>query len=150
MRGPVELARVQTPFEGWPVEQHTAREAFVAVLAKAGATLPRRDAVDRRVTEMVRSGKPTHGNGIITDPDQVGGYPNYSFSPADVPADTDNDGMPDAWETQHRFDPNNASDTALDADNDGYTNVEEWLNGTDPRQRIDYRNFDHNVDTISG
>lgn len=150
MMGPAELGRVQTPFEGWPVNQQTAREAYEAVLAKGGATLPRRDAVDRRVVAMVRSGTPSHGNGIITDPAQVGGFPALTFSAADVPVDTDGDGMPDAWEARYGFNPNEASDGAQDADNDGYTNIEEFLNGTDPRVFIDYRNLDNNIDTISG
>jgi hypothetical protein len=41
--------------------------------------------------------------------------------------DTDNDGMPDAWETLHGFDPKVADDSG-DADGDGYTNLEEYLN----------------------
>jgi hypothetical protein len=35
------------------------------------------------------------------------------------------------------------------APGDGYTNVEEYLNGIDPRQNIDYTNLGNNVDTIS-
>ena len=149
MRGPVELARVNTPFEGWPVNQQTAQQAYDAVLAKGGATLPKRDAVDRRVVEIVRSGKP-EGDGIINDPKEVGGFPELGFDPAAVPADGDGDGMPDAWEREHGLDPANAADGPLDGDEDGYTNVEEWLNGTDPREFVDYRNLEHNVDTISG
>jgi hypothetical protein len=145
-----ELARVNTPFEGWPVNQQTAPEAFEEVLAKAGATLPRRDAVDRRVIEMVRTGKVTEGDGIVSDPEQVGGYPNYSFSADEVPADSDHDGMPDEWEQSHGLNPNDASDGPTDRDKDGYTNVEEFLNGTDPLQFIDYTNLGNNVDTISG
>lgn len=150
MLGMAELGRVTTPFEGWPVWQHTAREAYEAVLAQGGATRPRRDAVDARVVEMVRTGKPAYGDGLLTHPDQVGGYPNYAFAASDVPADTDGDGMPDAWERQHGFNPGDASDGALDADRDFYTNVEEFLNGTDPRVYVDYRDFDNNVDTLSG
>lgn len=149
MRGPEELARVNTPFEGWPVNQETASEAFKGVLAKAGATLPRRDAVDTRVTEMVRTGEVTTENGIVNNPHEVGGYPNYSFSPEEVPADTDHDGMPDEWEEQHQFNPGQATDGSADTDGDGYTNVEEYLNGTDPRQTIDYTNLGNNVDNIS-
>ena len=37
-----------------------------------------------------------------------------------------------------------------DSDKDGYTNVEEYLNGTNPKESIDYRNLGNNVDTISG
>ncbi|MBN2130263.1 MAG: hypothetical protein JW741_12245, partial [Sedimentisphaerales bacterium] len=75
MRGPEEIARVNTPFEGWPVNQETAMEAFETVLAKAGATLPRRDAVDKRVTNMVRTGEVITEAGIVSDPKEVGGYP---------------------------------------------------------------------------
>jgi hypothetical protein len=149
MQGPEETSRVHTPFEGWPVCQETAPEAFRSVLAKAGATLPRRDAVDARVTETVRTGKVTTGNGIINDPREVGGYPTYSFAPGDVPPDTDHDGMPDEWEKKHELNPAEASDGSGDLDQDGYTNVEEYLNGTNPREKIDYRNLGHNIDTIS-
>jgi hypothetical protein len=99
---------------------------------------------------MVRTGKPTVRNGIINTPEEVGGYPNLTFDPAKVPVDTDNDGMPDDWEKEHKLDASNPADGSLDADNDGYTNVEEFLNGTHPREKLDYRNLANNVDTISG
>ena len=145
-----QLARVNTPFEGWPVAPHqTAEGAFESVLAKAGATLPKRDAVDTRVTEMVRTGKPSTETGIIKDISEVGGYPTLTYDPAEVPVDSDGDGMPDEWETAHGLDPNSGADGAMDTDGDGYTNVEEYLNGTDPQEKIDYRNLGNNVDTIS-
>lgn len=150
VRRPEELARVNTPFEGWPVSPHqTAEEAFESVLAKAGATLPKRDAVDKRVTEMVRSGKPMTATGIIREISEVGGYPDLTFNVADVPVDTDGDGMPDEWEIKHKLDPKNPADGAMDSDGDGYTNVEEYLNGTDPNEKINYRNLGNNIDTIS-
>jgi uncharacterized protein (DUF1800 family) len=49
--------------------------------------------------------------------------------------DSDNDGMPDAWEDTHGFNKNSAADAALDADNDGLNNRDEFLAGTDPRNR---------------
>ncbi len=144
------LARVHTPFEGWPVAPHQpAGDVFGSVLEKAGATLPKRDAVDTRVTEMVRTGKPMTATGIIKDVAEVGGYPTLSFDPAKVPADTDGDGMPDEWETKNGLDPKNGKDGASDADGDGYTNVEEYLNGTNPQQNINYRNLGNNIDTVS-
>ena len=150
MRGPANLARVNTPFEGWPVAPHqTAEIAFESVLSKAGATLPKRDAVDTRVTEMVRTGKPMTSTGIIKDIAEVGGYPTLTFKPAQVPIDTDGDGMPDEWEIIYKLDPKNPKDGAMDADGDGYTNVEEYLNGTNPLEKINYRNLGNNVDTIS-
>jgi pectate lyase len=150
MRGPENLARVNSPFEAWPIRQETAVEAYKAVLAKAGATLPRRDAVDRRVIAIVSSGKPSVRNGIINDPKEVGGYPDYTFSPNEVLADQDGDAIPDAWETARGLAPHDATDAAADPDRDGYTNVEEFLNGTDPREFIDYTKLELNVDTISG
>ncbi len=149
MRGPEEIARVNTPFEGWPVNQETAMDAFESVLAKAGATLPRRDAVDKRVTNTVRTGEFITENGIVNDPKEVGGYPDYSFTPDEVPADADHDGMPDEWEKKYNLNPEQVSDGSADADGDGYTNVEEYLNGTNPREKVDYTNLGNNVDTIS-
>lgn len=149
MRGPEEIARVNTPFEGWPVPQQTALEAFETVLAKAGATLPKRDSVDARVIESVRTGKFATETGIIKTPDEVGGFPEYKFDPKDVPVDTDSDGMPDEYETKHNLNPNDPADGAVDTDKDGYTNVEEYLNGTSASEYVDYSNLDNNVCPIS-
>lgn len=147
--GTIDMARVNSPFEGWPVYYRTAMEAYEEVLAKSGATLPRRDAVDKRVIEMVKSGKVTYGDGIISDPDQVGGYPDYSFSKDEVLSDSDHDGMADAWEAKYKLDPKNSADGSSDLDGDGYTNVEEYINGTDPTEKIDYIDLANNVDTVS-
>ncbi|WP_316767159.1 polysaccharide lyase [Pedobacter frigiditerrae] len=150
MRGPEKLARVNTAFEGWPVSPHqTADVAYESVLAKAGATLPKRDAVDVRVTEMVRTGKPLTTTGIIKDIAEVGGYPTLKYDAAKLLVDSDGDGMPDAWEVKNNLNPKDAKDGALDTDGDGYTNVEEYLNGTNPKEKINYRNLGNNVDTIS-
>jgi hypothetical protein len=68
--------------------------------------------------------------GIITDIRQVGGYPEYRGMPYQ---DSDNDGLPDGWETQHGLNPRDASDASGDLNGDGYTNVEDFINGLDPR-----------------
>jgi uncharacterized protein (DUF1800 family) len=47
--------------------------------------------------------------------------------------DGDSDGMPDAWETTHTFNPGSASDATQDADSDGLSNLREYLSGTNPR-----------------
>lgn len=46
--------------------------------------------------------------------------------------DLDGDGLPNAWETDHGFDPRNPSDAAEDPDGDGLSNLGEFGVGTDP------------------
>jgi predicted neuraminidase/pectate lyase len=104
-----------------PVTQ-TAKEAYDRVLAESGASKSR-DAADDRMVSNVKEGK---GN-LIDSPDQVGGWPELKGGPA--PVDTDQDGMPDDWETAHNLDPKDPEDRNDDADRNGYTNLEERLNG---------------------
>jgi hypothetical protein len=137
--------RRDTPFPMNPLTIEPAERAYETVLANAGATLPRRDAVDARIVREVRSGEVTYaaGKGIITDVSQVGGYPEYKGEPY---ADGDKDGLPDAWETEYGLNSHDAADNTTDLDGDGYTNVEELINGTDPRQKVDYRDLKNNMD----
>ena len=60
-------------------------------------------------------------------------YPENSF----YSQDSDNDGMPDAWETKYGLDPTDASDASSDRDNDGVTALNEFLAGTVPQGSID-------------
>jgi hypothetical protein len=108
------------------VPLQTAKEAYESVLAHAGATLPKRDAVDRRIVEQVRKGTalPETKQGIIKDVKQVGGYPEYWGEPV---KDADGDGMPDDWEKANGLDPRNPADAAASRA-DGYTNLECYLN----------------------
>ena len=43
-----------------------------------------------------------------------------------IPQDSDDDGMPNSWESQYGFNPN-VADHNEDHDFDGYTNIEEYL-----------------------
>lgn len=45
--------------------------------------------------------------------------------------DVDRDGLPDAWEMEHRLDPT-ADDRASDFDGDGFSNLEEFWGNTSP------------------
>ncbi len=116
-----EEFRALDPFDVHPVTATDAAAAFEHVVETAGATLPRRDAVDRRIAAEVRSGS----GRIIDSPDDVGGYPPLASGAP--PVDTDHDGMPDDWETERELNPRDAADAAKDRDGDGYTNVEEYL-----------------------
>lgn len=51
--------------------------------------------------------------------------------------DSDGDGMPEWWEALYLLDPHNADDALLDSDGDGATNLEEYQNGTNPRDPTD-------------
>lgn len=140
--GSEKLVRAPAAFPAAAVATHSAAEAYELVLAHGGASLPRRDPVDVRVLESVRTGKPTFKNGILDTPADVGGWPEYKA--AEAAPDADRDGMPDAWEKRHGLNPNDPTDAARDADKDGYTNLEEFLNGTDPTQFVDYTKPENN------
>lgn len=172
----VALGRIKTdiphPHARLPIRP--AREAYEFVLANAGATLPKRDPVDLRIIESVRTGKATAQpgpdiraqlaqppytdehisgqielikKGIITHPSQVGGYPSYTGTPY---LDTDHDGLPDAWENAHGLNPRDAADAVEDSNGDGYTNIEDFINGLDPRApKKDWRDLKHNIDPLA-
>jgi hypothetical protein len=143
----LRAVRVEKPFPMAAVPIQPAREAYEAVLAHAGATRPKRDAVDRRIVEQVRTGTVTYqaGKGIITDVKQVGGYPEYRGEPA---KDSDRDGMPDQWETRYGLNPNDPSDAAGDCNGDGYTNIEKYINGLDPTKKVNWKDPQNNVDPL--
>jgi hypothetical protein len=128
-----------------PITILSAEEARKYVLANAGATLPKRDAVDARIVKQVTTGKieiapnvklpetqfkhrrmpiDSYKIGIITDPSQVGGYPEYKGTPY---TDSDNDGIPDAYEAKNGLNAKDASDAGKITKN-GYSNIENYLN----------------------
>jgi len=142
-----KAARVDKPFPMAPLRIQPAKEAYELVLAGAGDTLPVRDAVDKRIVEEVRTGKVTFQDGIIIDPQQVGGWPEYKSAP--VPKSSVGDGIPDAWKIAHGLDPNDPNvASAPSRCKDGYTNIEEYLNGTNPDVFVDYKDPNNNVNTL--
>lgn len=127
--------RVDTPYVVAPVNTDDAETAFTRVLAGAGASL-HRDSVDARIIEEIRTGTAHYGRsyggggkGIIDSPKDVGGWPDLRSAPA--PLDTDQDGMPDIWETEHGLDPTDPTDGPKDR-GDGYTQLEGYLNALAP------------------
>jgi pectate lyase len=125
--------RAQTPWPAPAVTATTMTTAYASqVVAGAGATRPFRDSVDQKMASDYASG--------------TGGYRQNAKYPADfptyqnlaAPADSDNDGMPNTWESSNGLNPS-VDDSASDKDGDGYTNIEAYLN---------YLAADANVDVV--
>lgn len=142
-----------------PITTMSAQKAYTQVLAQAGATLPRRDAVDQRIVAEVISGmgkiidspserllspegriyltRPDYTRHGIIDPIDDDGWPILERGTPYL--DVDHDGMADEWERRYfgnldRGHPDNSG--RFDADDDGYTDLEEFLNGTDPKSAV--------------
>lgn len=101
-----------------PVTTNTPFEAYERVLARAGC-FPR-DTVTQRMIHDTRQGTGEWGR---HDPaDLMAG-----LTPVPPPTDSDDDGMPDDWETAHGLDP--AQDDSSRLTPSGYTAIEEFVNG---------------------
>ena len=118
------------PFPAGFISTEPAAVAYERVLAEAGAHP--RDEVDARVAEDVLFGR----GRIIDSQEQVGGWPMMRSEA--LPADSNGDSVPDWWHVKYGFDPTKELDLNGDLDCDGYTNIEEYLNGTDPDQYVDW------------
>jgi hypothetical protein len=88
----------------------------------------------------------SYKKGIITNPNQVGGYPEYKGK---AYKDSDSDGIPDTWETKYGLNPKDASDANKDLNGDGYTNLEKYFNGIDPTKKTDWTKAENNTDTLA-
>ncbi|MDE3067798.1 MAG: polysaccharide lyase [Verrucomicrobiota bacterium] len=167
LRQIIAQVRVDKPFPMPPVRIQSAQVAYESVLAKAGDTLPRRDAVDQRIIQEVRTGKvwsegreftPPHrkglpkndigiaGNGIITDISQVGGYPEYEGEAA---KDLRTDGIPLWWKIKYHLNTNDVALASEDLKGDGYTVMDKYLDGLDPNRKIDWGDPHSNVNTLT-
>ena len=129
--------KMDAPAPTGDVTTHSAAEAFRKVLAYSGASLYR-DEIDARYMEEAKTGTAkykgsiTKSPGIIDKVSDINGYTEANFGKGSRPADfdTDNDGIPDAWETANGLNPNDATD-ALTYSLDSkayYTNLEVYAN----------------------
>jgi len=167
VRNLMAQVRVDKPFPMPPMIITSAKEAYNAALKGAGATLPKRDAVDERVVGEVKTGKVWSegkeftpppmkglaknnvgkaGNGIITDISQVGGYPEYKGEPI---KDLGVDGIQLSWKKKYSLDVNAVSLAQKDLQGDGYTVMDKYLAGLDPTKKIDWSDPKSNVNTLS-
>jgi hypothetical protein len=88
--------------------------------------------IDTRIIKEVRNGSFTHTGskdglkGIIDSQNDAGGYPTMTGGAA--PSDSDHDGIPDTWESEHGLNPNSADDrNGTTHSAEGYTNLEMYL-----------------------
>ena len=126
----------------------SAKEAYAKVMEFAGAslyhgkdgsTVLQHDAIDTEILEGVKNqtGKillnnaESHDeNGVRFDQAYLNSRPQIDVNDRSSEwyrPDTDQDGMPDAWETAHGLDPNDPEDRNKTAPS-GYTWIEEYLN----------------------
>ncbi|MBP1614477.1 MAG: polysaccharide lyase family 1, candidate pectate lyase [Bacteroidetes bacterium] len=166
--GYTENMRWNEPFPMPSLTIMPAKDAYKFVIKNAGATIPSRDIVDQRIIEEVETGKAyykegldpnsfyqfehrrlpndSYKKGVITEIEQMGGYPEYKGTPY---VDTDKDGMPDAWEKANGLNPNDSSDANKDCTGDGYTNIEKYINGISTKKKVDWTNLKNNDDTLA-
>lgn len=179
----IALMRSNEPFVMPPMTILPKEQTFDYVLDHVGATLPKRDIVDERIINEVRTGEvyyvkklpkknpygdlwglapksqaadgtfkyrrlgnDSYKKGIITDPAQMGGYPEYKGKPY---KDSDGDGMPDDWELAHGLNPNDPTDANKDCTGDGYTNIEKYINGISTTVKTDWTDLRNNHDTLT-
>ena len=119
--------RQAAPYEYPVLEKWVARDLIEKLLPNVGASLPYRDLADcYMIDEVLSFGK--KGNLITNENELPIGVPtSWSWFKGEKPADTDGDGMPDAWETSHGTDP--AKDDAMTIAENGYANIENYING---------------------
>lgn len=135
--------KMNSPIEAGYVTTHTAEKAYEKVLAYSGASL-KRDACDLRYVEEAKEGKTTFTGPVskragildlINDPSKTAdptlpSYPELATETRPAGFDTDNDGIPDEWETANGLNPNDPADAkTMTLDSKGYyTNLEVYAN----------------------
>jgi alpha-tubulin suppressor-like RCC1 family protein len=89
----------------------------------------------------------SYAGDIDADGDGLTAWEENLLGTDDNNADSDNDGMPDAWEYSHGLNPI-VNDANNDLDGDGTTNLQEYQAGTDPNDY--YNNQAPNLIIVSG
>ncbi|WP_281299409.1 T9SS type A sorting domain-containing protein [Flavobacterium limnophilum] len=128
---------VTTPFFPSYVTTQSAANAYKIVLSDVGCTQPQFDDHDiRMVNETLTgtysvTGSVTGKKGFPDNEADAGGYENYPVINRDASWDSDNDGLPNWWETIKGSNVNSGSgdfsDSNADTNLDGYTNLDDYL-----------------------
>lgn len=120
--------RQSTPYDYPELDVWPGNTLVDNLLPIVGASLPYRDITDAyMVNEVLSFGK--KGNLITSEKDLPYGTPDtWKVFAGTKRADSDNDGIPDDWETANGLNPNDKSDAMKIAAN-GYANIENYVNG---------------------
>jgi len=130
-----DITAIQTAPYDYPMKNTTvtAQTAYNNIIAKAGASYPRRDQVDQlMISDLMSKGTTATYVYVQTDLTTQFGFTNGGAGHvygAPAPLDTDNDGMPDAWETANGLNPNVFDALAVSTTYAPYLNIEVYING---------------------
>ncbi|MES2574762.1 MAG: GDSL-type esterase/lipase family protein [Bacteroidota bacterium] len=125
---------LSTPYD-YPMKNTTltAQDAFDKAVLSVGASYPRRDQVDNLMISDLMS-KGTTATYLYVQKDLTdkfgfinGGAGHVYGAPA--PLDTDNDGMPDAWEDTNGLNKNVFDGLTVSTTHAPYLNIEVYING---------------------
>ncbi len=129
-----DITAIQPTSYDYPMKNPTltAQGAFDQIVSAVGASYPRRDQVDQLMISDLSS-KGTAATYVYVQSDLTaqfgftnGGAGHVYGAPA--PLDTDNDGMPDAWETANGLNPNLADALSVSTTHSPYLNIEVYIN----------------------
>lgn len=122
------LAEITNAPKAFPVitDLMTAEDALKWMIDSVGPSLPARDEVDQYLIDELTSYGTGGTTGGISDETTLPHKGTGFISPGNKPKDSDNDGIPDEWETANGLNPNNASDAVAIAAN-GYLNIENYV-----------------------
>lgn len=112
-----ELLEAEIDMGEYSFNKISAEEAYDYILANAGATLPKRDAVDARIINDVKNGT----GRLVNNASEVGGL-------IPVKSETRVFTIPDEWLSTNGLDGKNETDIIESGDFSGYTVIEAYVN----------------------
>ena len=130
-----DITAIQPTSYDYPMKNPTltAQAAYNNIVAGVGASYPVRDQVDQlMISDLSSKGTTATYVYVQTDLATQFGFTNGGAGHiygAPAPLDTDNDGMPDAWETANGLNPNVADALAVSTTHAPYLNIEVYING---------------------
>ena len=130
--------KIDQPIDFIATTTHTAQTAYEKVLQFAGASKSR-DSFDEQMVSDTRNGLASHtgsglSKGFVNSQDDNKPYNATStwsawptLETAELPKDTDQDGIPDEWEDANGLDKTKKTDGNIVTES-GYTNLELYMN----------------------